>query len=607
MKSENLRIIILTIIDSIIIAVSYFFSYLLRFEFNIENGIVHLSNLLRAIPIVIVIHIFVFFLMGVMKSLWKYVSIEEAIRLTISIFLSNAIAYFVLNLMGISFIPRSIYIFSIVLICGGIIGIRVAYRYLRLKKRNISISSSSIIIGAGDAGYILAREIKSNPIYETKIVGFIDDNQLKVGRMINGVPILGTTQDLDKILVKYDIECAYIAIPSASHLEIKRILSICQDISLKVKIMGISAIDSLKPTLRDVSIDDLLGRGEIHLEMDKIKGYITNKTIMVTGAGGSIGSELCRQIVKFHPKELVFFDISENSLYDLQQELLMQSKKDTSLQMIKMEFFIGSVRDRKRLQELLNTYRPQVIFHAAAHKHVPLMEDAPKEAIKNNVFGTLNVVECSIEAKVQKLILISTDKAVNPTNVMGATKRMCELIIQSYKDNGITNLAAVRFGNVLGSNGSVIPLFKKQIKQGGPITVTDRNITRYFMTIPEATQLVLQAGAYANKGDIFVLDMGEPVKIFKLAEDLIRLSGLKPYEDIKIECVGLRPGEKMYEELALGDEIRHKTENNLIYVNEPMDISKVEVLKKIEKLQSVITDDLNDNIVKELILKIIHD
>ncbi|SJZ77343.1 polysaccharide biosynthesis protein [Anaerorhabdus furcosa] len=593
MTIRKLRVIALICLDMIVITLSYFLAYVLRFDFKIMNHLNYAYAIFKALPIILLIHLALYLSLGVFRSLWKYVSIEEALLLTISTVVANSLASMLLIIAHFPLIPRGVYIIATILIIVGTIGSRVIYRYLRIQRKSANKNIKSLIIGAGDGGYFLLREINSNPMYENKVIGFIDDDRGKIGRFINGVKILGTCDDIESIVNNYEVKTIFIAIPSAKKEELRRILNVCQKSNVRVRIMSIAEVKEFnKPVIRDVSIEDLLGRGEIHLEQDEISDYIENKVVCVTGAGGSIGSELCRQLLKFKPKQLICFDINENSLYDLQQEIEIERRKNKYYLDTEVIFLIGSIRDLNRLNYVFNKYNPNVLFHAAAHKHVPLMEDSPREAVKNNIFGTLNVVQACIQNKVEKMVLISTDKAVNPTNVMGATKRMCELIIQAYRNNGVTKLGAVRFGNVLGSSGSVIPLFKKQIESGGPVTVTDPEITRYFMTIPEATQLVLQAGVYANKGDIFVLDMGIPVKISKLAEDLIRLSGLRPYEEIEVKYVGLRPGEKMYEELSLGEEIRHKTKNDLIFINEPMDIQLDDLLSKINQLETIMYKDL---------------
>lgn len=606
MTRRNLRVIALVCLDLVVIVLSYFLAFALRFDFKVMKQLDYAFAIFQDLPIIILMHLLLYLSLGVFRSLWKYVSIEEALLLTISTIIANSLSSMVLILFRFPSIPRGVYIIATILIIVGTVGSRVFYRYLRIQSKSSNKHIKSLIIGAGDGGYFLLREINSNPLYENKVIGFIDDDKGKIGRFINGVKILGTCQDIESIVSNYEIKTIFIAIPSAKKEDLKRILNSCQKTNVRVRIMSIAEVKEFnKPVIRDVSIEDLLGRGEIHLEQDEINNYIENKVVCVTGAGGSIGSELSRQLLKFKPRQLICLDINENSLYDLQQEIEIERRRNNKYLHTEIIFLIGSVRDIKRLNHILDIYNPNVVFHAAAHKHVPLMEDSPREAVKNNILGTLNMVQACIQNNVDKMVLISTDKAVNPTNVMGATKRMCELIIQAYRNNGVTKLGAVRFGNVLGSNGSVIPLFKKQIESGGPVTVTDSEITRYFMTIPEATQLVLQAGVYANHGDIFVLDMGSPVKIAKLAEDLIRLSGYKPYEEIEVKYVGLRPGEKMYEELSLGNEERHKTKNDLIYINEPLEVDLSGLLQKINTLRTLIDKENSLSKVRDEILEII--
>lgn len=606
MSTQSIRVLLLTLLDLLICIMSYILAFAFRFDFLIQPNMIYLDAILKALPVILLIHVIVYILLGVFRSLWKYVSIEEALLLMTATIIANIVAFILLRLANYPMIPRSIYIMATMMISSGTVGVRLVYRYIRLRSKKATRTSNSFIIGAGDAGYILLREINTNNKYKTKVVGFIDDNKTKIGRIINGVPIVGGCKNLEKLVASNKVETIYVAIPSATRSEMRTILGYCQRTKANIKIMSIKEVKYLQePHLRDISIEDLLGRGEVNLDNKEINNYIKGRVVMITGAAGSIGSELCRQIMLFNPEKLICVDVNENGLYELQHEVIIKKRHGIINENIEHISLIGSVRDSLRISKIMEKYKPFVVFHAAAHKHVPLIEDSPREAIKNNVFGTLNVVQACIKNKVDKMVLISTDKAVNPTNVMGATKRMCELIIQAYRNNGVTKLGAVRFGNVLGSNGSVIPLFKKQIESGGPVTVTDLEISRYFMTIPEASQLVLQAGVYANRGDIFVLDMGEPVKIVKLAEDLIRLSGLEPYEDIQIECIGLRPGEKMYEELSLGNEERHKTKNNLIYINEPMNIQLDIVQEKIEKLKDLISTKHTNDEIKDSILEII--
>ncbi len=600
------RALLMSLYDFLAIIFSYIIGLIIRFDLDINEAMKYKSALISAVAIAIIIHFIVFEVFNIRKTVWRYISVDEAIRIVSAVFVANlSTLLFTSTFFALGF-PRSVYVIAGFFICALMLGIRIVYRYLRLKRKINLKSENAIIIGAGDAGNILAKELAVNDLYDYRVVGFVDDAIYKKNRTINGYNVLGNTDDLTKIKEKHNITMAFIAMPSSSKQQVKNIIDKCKKIQLPVKIMGLNEVGNIdKNVIRNISINDLLGRGQITLDNHGISDYISDKVIMVTGGGGSIGSELIRQIVKFKPKKIVCFDIYENNMYTLQQELLIEKRENKIDNNVELIFLIGSVRDKVRLNDVISKYKPDVLFHAAAHKHVPLVEDSPLEALKNNVFGTYNTLMTCIENKVGKFVLISTDKAVNPTNVMGATKRMCELIVQSQKDNGVTKIGAVRFGNVLGSNGSVIPLFMSQIKHGGPVRVTDKDITRYFMTIPEAARLVIQAGAYANNGDIFVLDMGEPVKILKLAEDLISLSGLKPYEDIKIEFTGLRPGEKMYEELSLSSEIRHKTENDLIFVNEPIEMTKEMVDKKLLMLSSVILNSNEVENINNVILNII--
>lgn len=589
------RTIFLFIIDIFCILIGYLLAFWIRMEFSFNVNTAILNAFLNMLPFVLIINILSIKLFRANETLWKYISIYEALRVSVSIIIANVIWFIIVLMIKIPNYPRSLPVIATLIILGLMLGFRLMYRYIRKESIQKSKFNNTLIIGAGDAGVVLSRELLSDR-YNAKVIGFIDDARQKVGKTVSGIKVLGTTDDLQDIVEKFDINMAYIAIVNASKNEIHDIIKKCQNISLKIKMMSYhqDKFDG-KAQIRDVSIDDLLGRGEIKLDNELINSFINNQVVMVTGAGGSIGSELCRQIVKYNPKELILIDIYENNMYDLQQEIIMHQHDGTISLNIKLTCLLASVRDKIRINEIISNYKPFVVYHAAAHKHVPLVEDSPLEAIKNNVFGTKNVIEACINNKIENFVLISTDKAVNPTNVMGATKRMCELIVQGYRDNGITKLCAVRFGNVLGSNGSVIPLFRKQIENGGPVTVTDPNIIRYFMTIPEAAQLVLQASTYAKSGEIFVLDMGTPIKILSLAENLIRLSGFKPYEDIKIEFTGLRPGEKMYEELTLDMETAIKTESDLIFIAEPIDVTKDIVDKKLNKLKEMIDENIDDS------------
>lgn len=589
------RTIFLLIIDIFCIVFGYFLAFWIRmeFSFNIHPSIT--NSFLNMLPIVLLINIISIKLFKANETLWKYISIYEALKVSLAILSANILWFIAVLVLKIQNYPRSLPVIATLIILVEMLGFRLMYRYIRRESIQKSKYNNALIIGAGDAGVVLSRELLSDR-YNERVIGFIDDAKQKVGKTVSGIKVLGTTDDLEKIVEKYNINIAYISIVNASQKEIQNIIKKCQNINLKIKMMSYhqDKFDG-KAQIRDVSIEDLLGRGEINLNNELINNYIKDKVIMVTGAGGSIGSELCRQIVKYSPKELVLIDIYENNMYDLQQELKMQIYNKTIDENIKLTCLIASVRDTERIDEIVQTYKPFVVYHAAAHKHVPLMEDSPLEAIKNNVFGTKNIIDSCIKNSVENFVLISTDKAVNPTNVMGATKRMCELMVQGYRNNATTKLCAVRFGNVLGSSGSVIPLFRKQIENGGPVTVTDANIIRYFMTIPEASQLVLQASTYAKSGEIFVLDMGTPVKILTLAENLIKLSGFKPYEDIKIEFTGLRPGEKMFEELTLDMETAIKTDSDFIFIAEPIDIKKADVDKKLNKLIDLIKSNNSDS------------
>lgn len=438
------------------------------------------------------------------------------------------------------------------------------------------------------------------------IVGLIDDNPNKMNYAISGIKILGTRDDIAEICKQYKVDVIFFSISNIDNKNKKEILNICQETGVKIRVLpsvaDIIKNKSLLQNLRDVEIEDLLGREPITLANENIGELIKGKSILVTGGGGSIGSELCRQIAKFNPSRLIIFDIYENNLYNIEMEL-KQNHYDEKFEIVAI---VGSVRDKKRLEQVFKKYNPYLVFHAAAHKHVPLMEVSPLEAIKNNVFGTYNVANYADKYSVKRFILISTDKAVNPTNIMGATKRMCEMIIQAFNQKSKTEFAAVRFGNVLGSNGSVLPLFKKQISAGGPVTVTHKEITRFFMTIPEAVSLVLQAMSYAKGGEIFVLDMGEPVKIYDLAVSLIKLSGLEPNVDIPIEITGLRPGEKLYEELLMSEEGLQTTAHNKIFIGKPSDITYEQMLKKLGKLEEIIqNENISVNKIKDTMKQVV--
>ncbi|WP_435372899.1 polysaccharide biosynthesis protein [Allocoprobacillus halotolerans] len=597
------------VLDLLIVLLSYLIAYWSKNDFQLRTVQWDLTGNEVAIGccILLIVYTLCFAFFKVYKSLWKYIGVDELLRLTASNILAMIIVMFLSQLYFGMFSLISLELIAGVYALIIMSGVRVLYRLLRRYSINRDAKEvKTIVIGAGDAGNLLLRELRQNDSLNYKIVGFIDD--FKKDLMIGGYPILGTTEDLKVIKEKYDVESALIAISHVNQRDLRRIYDECVNNGLDTKIMNFQFKNDTKnnSVVADIKIEDLLGRGEIHLEQNEISSYLTDQVVVVTGAGGSIGSELCRQISKFQPRKLIMIDINENSLYMLEQEFKRDIEHGKMSQNIDLKSLIASIRDKKAIDEIFDRYHPDVVYHAAAHKHVPLMETRPMEAIKNNVFGTNNVIHSCIEHKVKRFIMISTDKAVNPTNVMGATKRMTEMILQSHGHNGVTKMAAVRFGNVLGSNGSVIPIFKAQIAEGGPVTLTSKEIIRYFMTIPEAAQLVLQAGYYADQGDIFVLDMGEPVRILDLAEKMIRLAGLKPYEDIEIKEIGLRPGEKMFEELRLDGEDTTRTKNDLIYKNAPMNITVEDIDARLSQLHNVLyKEDVTPSEIKETILNLI--
>ena len=566
----------------------------------------HYIEILEFLVISLVIYTISFYLFGTNKSLWSYLGVNEIVNICISVVLGDLITSILYQYMlPDTFSNVRFAIFSPLLIIAGMMFTRMLYRALREReagKYGASTYKNTFIIGAGDAGYILLKELSKNNIFRANVVGLIDDN--RKNSVISGITVVGTTYEILKLIPKYEVEQVFLAIPSISAYNKNRILNVLKEANVSVKVMssGVAVEDgeSISKHLKDVSIEDLLGRGEVKLSQGEIRSYIRGKSILVTGAGGSIGSQIVREIFKFKPSQLVLVDVNENALYMLERDLDFEKSHSKDYDDISYISEIVSIREKDALAEVFDKYKPNVVFHAAAHKHVPLMERRPQEAIKNNVFGTKNVMDVAIEKEVERFIMISTDKAVNPTNAMGASKRLTEIILQSKGNKYKTKFAAVRFGNVLGSNGSVIPIFKEQIKKGGPITITHRNIIRYFMTIPEAAQLVLQAGYYASEGEIFLLDMGEPVKIIDLATNLIKLSGLEPYKDIDIEEIGLRPGEKMYEELSLDYESSEKTDNKMIYKNTTLDIDVEELDKKLVELKSMLGHSTNEEIRSKL-------
>lgn len=548
----------------------------------------------------------VYGLMGMYDSLWRYAEVVEFFRLctgsAIAIFLFVASSMLIFQGTG-SQVPISVYFLSAMFSAGVTMYSRLVYRMYRnvkLGKKGGQKARRTLLIGAGDAASTLLHEQFKKPSPDMNIICCVDDAPEKQGRYIMGIQIMGTTEDIPEIVEQCEIESILLAIPTMDEENKRRVLSICNKTKCNIKILPdivkmITDGQDLASRIRDVKVEDLLGREEVQLSV-RIAEFLRGKRVMVTGGGGSIGSELCRQIASCEPKELLLVDIYENSAYAIQQELRRKYGDKLDLQVQ-----IASVRDSKKMDALFERYRPEIVFHAAAHKHVPLMEDSPEEAVKNNVFGTFNVASSADRYGAERFVLISTDKAVNPTNVMGATKRVCEMIVQAMAQRSKTRFAAVRFGNVLGSNGSVIPLFKEQIACGGPVTVTHPDIVRYFMTISEAVSLVLEAGSMATGGEIFVLDMGKPMRILDLAENLIKLSGFIPYKDIQIVFTGLRPGEKLFEELLMDEEGLRKTENRKIYIGAPLKLNNQTFFDHLMTLKQIAYTNNSDNLVQALI------
>lgn len=588
------------IVDAVIINAAGFLALFVRFEFNFGelSASGFLSSLLNTVPESTVAALALFVIFRLYTSVWEYAGVSELIRIIIACFLSTGFDCVYIGIMPYS-IPRSYAIMRFLLLVMFISCVRFSGR---ISKGTVLLSHKgkkkrTMLIGAGRSGDFVLREMQNSSHANNSIVCIIDDDVKKHGKRLRGVKIVGAREAILSAVETYQIEEIIIAIPSATAEERRAILKLCQltDCHLLIlpAIYQLANGEVRVEKIRKVDVLDLLGRDAIKTNLDEISGYLSEKTVLVTGGGGSIGSELCRQIAKYNPKKIIILEGYENGAYAVQQEFL---KNFPSLSLLVL---IGSVRDKSRIFEVFEKYRPDIVFHAAAHKHVPLMEDSPAEAIKNNVFGTYNVALAADRFCSQKMVLISTDKAVNPTNVMGASKRICEMIIEMMCKKSKTVFAAVRFGNVLGSNGSVIPLFKKQIEGGGPVTVTHKDIIRYFMTIPEAVSLVLQAGAYAKKGEIFVLDMGEPIRIDDLARNMIRLSGFEPDVDIKIKYTGLRPGEKLYEELLLNTEGIEKTKNDLIFIGHPTGIDEEKLLaglSALENAQSMTAEELRAEI-----------
>lgn len=605
------RNIILRILDILVIIIAYIIA-----EVLIDNNLFIQNELnptfIFSVILALIIYITLFHVFKTYKNITRYENGNDYLVYVLSCLISYIIMISLNLITDINIVNSRVNMVAALIIVVGVIGYRVVLRliltewpYKSNNKEAQNQKKNVLIIGAGEAARIVIRTLKTTMSDSYNIVGLIDDNENKVNYLISGNKILGTRKEIPQICQEKNVELILFTISNISNKDRKDILEICQQTKCKVRILpgtkDIIKNKNLMDNFRDVEIEDLLGRDTIKLDNRNIKEFIENKTVLVTGGGGSIGSELCRQIVTYNPERLVIVDIYENNLYDIEQELKANYPE------IEVCAIVASVRDRKRLDEIFNQYKPYLVFHAAAHKHVPLMETSPLEAIKNNVFGTYNTVNCADKYNVRKFILISTDKAVNPTNIMGATKRLCEMIIQAKNKESQTEYAAVRFGNVLGSNGSVVPLFKKQIAKGGPVTVTHKEITRFFMTIPEAVSLVLQAMTFAKGGEIFVLDMGEPVKIYDMAVNLIKLSGYEPNVDIAIKVTGLRPGEKLYEELLMAEEGLTQTKHNKIFIAEPMDIDMKVIDNKLSKLQFLLDNKVNENreeikgIIKEVV------
>jgi len=599
-----LRRIFLITYDIGAIVVASTLALLLRHDFNYKTvSLDFIDSVWTYLPINIITTLLVFYIFRLYHSLWAFAGVVEMQNVITACMLTSGVQMAGMLLWGLR-VPRSFYFLYGIIFLGLILISRFMYRFIRMQKRKLRLTVAGInvmIVGAGEAANMIIKEIVNSKHLQINAKCVIDDDPNKIGSYIHGIKVVGDRNDILKYVDSMQIDEIIIAMPAVKKSVTKEIINICKEAPCELKILPgmyqfVTGEVSVSK-LRNVEIEDLLGRDPVQINLKSVMGYVQGKVVLVTGGGGSIGSELCRQIAANTPKQLIIVDIYENNAYDIQQELKSKFPK------LDLVVLIASVRNTLRLNYIFETYKPQLVYHAAAHKHVPLMEDSPNEAIKNNVLGTWKTATAADRYGAEKFVMISTDKAVNPTNIMGASKRICEMIVQTFDKHSDTEFVAVRFGNVLGSNGSVIPLFKKQIEMGGPIKVTHPDIIRYFMTIPEAVSLVLQAGAYAKGGEIFVLDMGEPVRILDLATNLIRLSGLVPNEDIKIEFIGLRPGEKLYEELLMDEEGLMETENKLIHIGLPIELDEDEFYKNLKLLQDIV--ELENDGVRELVQKLV--
>lgn len=594
-SEKKVKVVLLAIADIILINLAYIISFYIRLGSVYDE--IYNNIYVKYLPLILITYIGMLAIFKMYRSIWRIAGIDEVIYGATACFIAGSINFIVLEFTP-DRVPRMVTILACFFITGFVLMLRLSYKIIRritiYGNGYVGNGERAIIVGAGACGQLLIEEIRKDKSFNYKLIGLIDDNPNKRHTYLKGVKVLGNRNELLDIVKNKKIGTIFIAIPSLAAKEKSEILEICKEAKAKVKIVP-SFYETIDNEIdlrqvRDVDLKDLLGREEVKLDKDGIREYLRDRVVLVTGGGGSIGSELCRQIATFNPKKLLILDIYENSAYDLQNEL------SRNYPQLDKEVLIASVREKKRLEEIFEQYKPEIIFHAAAHKHVPLMEHNPQEAIKNNVKGTLNVAECADKYKAKKFVLISTDKAVNPTNVMGATKRLCEMIVQALNRKSNTDFVAVRFGNVLGSNGSVIPLFQKQISEGGPVTLTHKDIIRYFMLIPEAAQLVLQAGAYAKGGEIFILDMGKPVKIYDLAVNLIKLSGFEPHKDIEIKITGLRPGEKLYEELLMNEEGMQETKHEKIFIGKPSEFDLNVLKDEIDELLEIAQNRNNEQL-----------